>query len=245
MRLFLMFLGVVFVATLSLAISWQRTNHYDQVELSLESRQYADDAIRATVRNWSEDTLLARASPELAEAAENKVDLHALFDRWSRLGTMVRYGGAKGSAHVVYNWETGRIITAYYVAHAAFEHGSADIVIGLVKRADGWRVASFTIDLFQRPTPPRNLHTVIWRPALRAELADGGDDFRREALHRGHHIPMRNFAAGIEPAYELPDPAVAINPFDPIDAFGRVAEHRHRPIDGVPSHGGGPIPHLF
>ena len=125
--------------------------------LNQESRRYADDAVIATATNWDERALLDRGSPELVEAAENAVDLDTLFHKWSRLGRMTHYGGARGEAIVTNNSETGPNISALYVSSAKFEHGYAQIRIGLIKRADGWRVASFIVYPVASAAPPRSL----------------------------------------------------------------------------------------
>jgi hypothetical protein len=58
---------------------------------------------------------------------------------------LIRYEGSKGEAHVTFTLETGQIVTAVYIAAAQFQHGSAQIKIGLVRRAGTWKVASFQV----------------------------------------------------------------------------------------------------
>jgi hypothetical protein len=156
-------LGIIFATGVAFVLFLTRPKPVDLPRLNRESRQYADQTIRAVVAHWSESELIARGSPELVEAAENRINLSGLFVRWSQLGELIEYDGAKGAAHVTNNRETGRIITAYYVAHARFAHGYAEITIGLVKRTGEWRAASFSVAPSLAPSAPRNLHAAGWR----------------------------------------------------------------------------------
>src|SRR5260370_360737 len=123
--------------------------NYKDPGLDRESQLYADAAILAVVKTWDKDALMKRGSIELSAAARSQVDLDEVFERWRALGPMVKYNGATGQANVIFSFETGKIVTALYVATAVFLHGSAQIKIGLVKRG-GWQVASFDVDPLPR-----------------------------------------------------------------------------------------------
>ncbi len=125
--------------------------NYKDPGLDRESQLYADAAILAVVKTWDKDALMKRGSIELSAAARSQVDLDEVFERWRALGPMVKYNGATGQANVIFSFETGKIVTALYVATAVFLHGSAQIKIGLVKRG-GWQVASFDVDPRPRPS---------------------------------------------------------------------------------------------
>ncbi len=121
-------------------------------KLDLESHRYADAAIVAVIKNWNEDALLARGSSELTAAAEFEINLDSVFRRWRALGPMVEYEGSSGKASVTFSTETGRIVAAIYIARASFQHGTARIKIGLVKRRV-WKVASFQVFPTMLSTP--------------------------------------------------------------------------------------------
>src|SRR6266851_10381943 len=78
------------------------TDYFSDTLLDKESKQYADTAIIAVVSNWDQRQLLDRASPYLVKSidAQGVGTLDALFQQWQRLGSMAKYGGAKGEANM-------------------------------------------------------------------------------------------------------------------------------------------------
>jgi hypothetical protein len=139
------------VALIFLVITWNARLSHKDPGLDRESQLYADAAILAVVKTWDKDALMKRGSIELSAAARSQVDLDEVFERWRALGPMVKYNGSTGQANVIFNFETGKIVTALYAATAVFLHGSAQIKIGLVKR-NGWQVASFEVYPPSRPS---------------------------------------------------------------------------------------------
>jgi hypothetical protein len=146
-------LGEIVVGSTILLVHFERLSHKDP-KLDQESHLYADAAIVEVVKDWSEDALMKRGSIELTASARNEIDLDAVFERWRALGPMVKYDGSKGAASVAFSSETGQIVSALYLARASFQHGTAQIKIGLVKRGV-WQVASFQVFPSILAAPPR------------------------------------------------------------------------------------------
>jgi hypothetical protein len=126
---------------------------FKESALGDESRRYADQAIIAVASNWDKRELLERGSEELLQAAQFQVDLDSQFARWSALGSMLKYAGVTGAAKIGFSLQIGSIVTAQYTAVAQFQHGEAQMQIGLVKRGGGWQIASFQV--FPRFSPQR------------------------------------------------------------------------------------------
>ena len=124
MRRFIYILGVftltiVVAAAIGLGVLFYRGHALDT-----ESKAFVDSAVSAIATNWSEEQLLERATPELRETI-SPGELGALFAAFSRLGRLVRYEGATGGATMSYMAGSGSTVSAFYVAKARFENGTA------------------------------------------------------------------------------------------------------------------------
>ena len=114
--------------------------------LDLESHKFVDAAVVAIVSSWNVDELLRRASPEMLAEAELQIDINSLFDKWRPLGGLIAYAGSTGGAKIVESPEVGEMVTAEYAARAAFQNGTAEINVELVKRNGSWSILSFKVD---------------------------------------------------------------------------------------------------
>ncbi len=113
--------------------------------LDKESKAYADSAIPAIVSTWSEKELLDRASPEFKKAVT--IDqLDRLF-RWvSGLGRLQKCEPAEGHSLMSATTQNGKIVSAQYVAKAAFEKGEGTITLGLIKHGEQWQIINFNVN---------------------------------------------------------------------------------------------------
>jgi hypothetical protein len=118
---------------------------YNGRALDAESKAFVDSAVPAITATWSEQQLLARATPEL-RASVNPEQLKTLFDRFSQLGSLVEYEGATGEATMSYMAGSGYSVSASYVAKARFRNGNATLTIVLMKRDGRWMIHNFRID---------------------------------------------------------------------------------------------------
>ena len=118
---------------------------YNGRGLDAESKAFVDGAIPAITSSWSEQALLARASPEL-KSAVNQDQLDTIFRNLSRLGGLVEYGGATGSTFAKYMIGSGTTISARYLAKAKFKNGEATFTLILLKRDGQWAIANFHVD---------------------------------------------------------------------------------------------------
>jgi hypothetical protein len=110
-----------------------------------ESRAFVDNLVPALAAKWSKQQFLELAAPELRTIAKPD-QLDALFNRLSQLGPLVKYEGATGQSSVFYTFGFGSRISAFYVAKAQFQNGSASFRIGLLKREGRWMIQSFYVD---------------------------------------------------------------------------------------------------
>jgi hypothetical protein len=112
--------------------------------LDAESKAFVDSAVPAIITGGSEQ-LLERATPELREVAKPD-ELKALFNGLAQLGPLVKYEGATGQALMSYIASTGGAISAFYVAKARFQNGSANFQIRLMRHDGHWMIHNFHIE---------------------------------------------------------------------------------------------------
>jgi hypothetical protein len=145
MKKFFIVLGSIFAALIVLGSIGIAFVAISGTALDKESKTYADSAIPAIVTNWSEKELLDRASPEFKKATPPD-QLDRLF-RWvSGLGQLEKCEPAEGQALMSASTQTGKVISAEYMAKATFQKGEAIIKLGLIKHGDQWQVLSFHVD---------------------------------------------------------------------------------------------------
>lgn len=113
--------------------------------LDVESKAFVDGAVPAIAAAWSKQQFLDRAAPELQGRVKPE-ELSAVFDRFSRLGSLVEYEGSTGQALLAYFTGSGGTVSASYVAKARCQNGSATLRIGLVKRDGRWMIRDFYVD---------------------------------------------------------------------------------------------------
>ena len=115
--------------------------------LDHSSKVYVDESIPAIVSDWSKEELLRRASPQLLQVMNRHPgQLDQVFSKFSRLGSLRRYGGCKGEANIVFNLNKGKTVTAGYSADATFEHGDAHIAVRLIQTDGQWRILLFNVN---------------------------------------------------------------------------------------------------
>lgn len=145
MKKILVVLGISFAVILcacglSIAYLAYRSNRLD-----MESKKYADIAIMAIVKDWSEEEAIQRASPELQKAVTRE-EMNRFFDIYRRLGKLKKYEGTIGQSNISFSLGHEKEITACYNASAEFEGGPANITIYLIKHDDTWQILRFNID---------------------------------------------------------------------------------------------------
>jgi len=145
MKKFLIVLGVTFLVLVVVIAAFIGYAAITGSALDKQSKAYVDAAVPAIVSSWNEQELLSRASPEFQKAAK-PADVDRLF-RWFRtLGQLQKYEGSQGQATINVTPQTGKEVSARYVAKALFEHGEASIEVGLIKRDDAWQITGFKLN---------------------------------------------------------------------------------------------------
>jgi len=113
--------------------------------LDSEAQAFVDTAVPAIATHWSRAELLDRAGPDFRSKTP-PAQIDALFERFSQLGMLVRYEGARGQALMNYSTGAGSRLTASYVARAKFENGEATFRISLLKLDGRWTIQGFFVD---------------------------------------------------------------------------------------------------
>lgn len=148
-KFFKIFGAVSLLIIAAFAILFVNTKLYDR-----EVSAYANDAILAIATNWDEQALLQRASPELFAAATQQ-NIHDTFLNYRQLGRMTKYNVARSLAHVDVGFTlVHKKVTAVYIAKAAFEHGTAQVKLSLIKRNGRWYITGLhvTADRLDAPS---------------------------------------------------------------------------------------------
>ncbi len=145
MKKFFIVLGCIFLALIVIVGALIAFVAVRGTRLDKESKAYADAAIPAVVKTWSEKALLDRASPEFKKAVTIQ-EVDRLF-RWvSELGRLKNCAPAEGHALMSATTEYGKRITADYDARATFEKGEANIHLTLIKHGDSWQIMGFHVN---------------------------------------------------------------------------------------------------
>lgn len=140
-------LGWTFLAFLVLVGGFAGYMAYVGPKLDASSKAYVDGQIPVIVSSWSEDEVFKRAAPELQRVmTTSKTQIDRVFERFSHLGKLEHYDGAKGEANILVNLKQGEVITASYVASARFENGPARITVRLIRHGDQWQLLNFKVN---------------------------------------------------------------------------------------------------
>jgi hypothetical protein len=113
--------------------------------LDKESKTYADAAVVAIASQWDEKDLTDRASPQFMATVKDPADLDRVVGTWRMLGSLKKYDGSKGEAHIDFRLPQGETVTAGYQARAEFDHGSALINISLIRLNGTWKILGFYV----------------------------------------------------------------------------------------------------
>lgn len=145
MKKFLMVLGVIFLCVVLIAVIGFAIAAYNGTKLDKSSKAYVDEAVPAIAASWNAEELIMRASPELLKVMSvDKLDtMFKLFAE--KLGALKEYQGSEGDSLVNFS-SSGKVITANYIAKAAFEKADAQIRIGIVKHDEKWQLLEFRVN---------------------------------------------------------------------------------------------------
>ena len=117
--------------------------HYGDVWKDASAKTFLAQELPLILMSKSEDELLKRASPELRSFRHDA--LERSFSDLQRLGRLLRYEGAEGHAEIFSRDDQADALVASYTARARFEHGEAQIAVGLIRQRGQWQFTSFTI----------------------------------------------------------------------------------------------------
>lgn len=110
------------------------------------SKAYVDQNVPIILNGWSEQALWERAAPELKRVVTEE-QLRELFTTFSgRLGKLKRYEGSSGEATIAFLLNSGRVVSARYIAKTTFESGPVVVNVGLIEHEGRWQILSFYVN---------------------------------------------------------------------------------------------------
>lgn len=140
MKKFLLFFAIIVIigVIISLVLNYLNTG------LNRESKEFVDKIVTQITTSWDPNLLIKNASPELLKSVSNKKikESFKAFDK--KLGSLEKYLGSSGEVGIYVKKET-RIITATYSAKVKFKNTIAEIKIQLIKDANIWKIAVFSV----------------------------------------------------------------------------------------------------
>ena len=147
MKKFLSIVGGIVLVVVLMAAGFIGYLSYQGRGLDASSKAYVDKNLPLIVSNWSKRDLLKQASPQLLTIInENPDQIDRLFKGLARLGALRSYDGSKGDANISYTNKDGKLITAFYIANATFENGSAQITVRLIQVSGQWKFLMFQVN---------------------------------------------------------------------------------------------------
>ncbi len=133
------FAAIIVVVAVGVVILFIKGNALDK-----ESKEYADNSIRAVTEAWDIKQFQDRESQEFRSSTPEK-DLQQLFAAFRKLGKLKDYKGSTGQAMMSATTQQGQMTTAKYAANADFEAGPAVIEISLIKHGERWEILGFRV----------------------------------------------------------------------------------------------------
>lgn len=147
MKNILAILGAFLVLVLLVAIGGLGYVAYVGPKRDVASKAYVDENVPIIVSSWSENELLARASPQLQRTLNDRPEFtRKLFSKFATLGKLKTYRGSHGDSNESLTTWNGLLITARYEADAQFEHGTANIAVDLVEIGSEWKISGFHLN---------------------------------------------------------------------------------------------------
>ena len=145
MKKFFVVLGVVFASLIVLGIIFISIAVHTRSKLDTESKVYVDHVVPLIVASWDSKELLNHASPELLKVAPaDKID--SMFKMLAeKLGKYKEFKDSKGGSFLNFTPQ-GKIITAAYITHVAFDRADATVRIRVIKHSENWQVLEFYVD---------------------------------------------------------------------------------------------------
>jgi tetratricopeptide (TPR) repeat protein len=135
--------GIIALVILAVSVSAFFYLKHKGKQLDAESKQFAEETVRAVCTDWSWQVLFDRASPALVASAPVERQQAVCAYLLNTLGRMKEFNGLSGEA--VMRFQKGPGVTASYDGKAVFENDSAVITVGLVYADDKWQLVSFDV----------------------------------------------------------------------------------------------------
>jgi len=164
MKSLLRFIGWLVLTCLILAgVGLVFVSHVNK--LSVEARDYAQQAVPAIFSNWDAPELYKRATEDFRSHTTLE-RLDAALRQERHLGRYVKCGPSLGEATLFFDFRKGRITSATISTKIECERGQAVVLLGLTKPSDQWKIWSFEIRPPNETGTLRNFEQVRRYPDL-------------------------------------------------------------------------------
>ena len=145
MKKFFVVLGVIFACLIVLGIILIPIAAHMRSKLDAESKVYVDRIVPLIVTSWDSKELLNNASPEFLKVAPAD-EIESMFKMFAeKLGGYKEFKDSKGGSFVNFTPQ-GKIITAAYITHVAFDRADATVRIRAIKHGENWQVLEFFVN---------------------------------------------------------------------------------------------------
>lgn len=115
-------------------------------KLERSAQEYMDTTIPGIITDWSTQTLLDQASPELLKTVTPD-QMARYFEKFHQLlGPLQSYHGARGGTRYTYTTEDGRRDLGEFTVFADFEKGEAEIKVSLIRHDGKWQISGFHVN---------------------------------------------------------------------------------------------------
>lgn len=147
MKKILMILGGIFSILLIAALSFFGYGAYVGNQYDASSKLYIEKTLPTILQADATGELLKYASPQLVAVIDTKKDeVDFIFKKLAELGKFDKIADLKGDSIISITPQTGRVVTARYVAQAIFEKGHVSLSIHLAQDAEQWQISGFYVN---------------------------------------------------------------------------------------------------
>ncbi len=156
MSAILKFLGGLLLIFIIVAAVGSGLGWYKARGLQRDGSEYVETNLPLIVANWNAEEVIKRAAPEFLVPSVRE-GLPQAFQVFSRMGKLIDLGKPKGMVTFAdFQFSIGdhevpmppklpEPVWARYVVDAAFDAGSASVMIDLVRRNEHWQIVGFFI----------------------------------------------------------------------------------------------------
>lgn len=110
----------------------------------VEARAYLDTVLPEIAGSWDPQTLLDQGAKEFHQSVSRAQVEGLCATLAEKLGALKSYKGSRGHVRIT-TTNRGIVVSGNYAAGGEFEHASAIISVGIVRRGGRWRIVDFYV----------------------------------------------------------------------------------------------------